>query len=116
MSFYLFSCSIDKKKSLTNLNLKGDVRILTEFGYKAVTKFGETQKDSLQYRLLSDFDENGNIVSEDWIDSGIRNIYKYDSIGKLIQQDNHNESKIPSLLSKEKFIYDEKKNLIEKNK
>lgn len=115
ITFCLFGCSGDKKNSLTDLNLKGDVRILSVFGYKAVIKFGEIEKDSLQNRLLSDFDENGNIVSENWIDSGIRDIYKYDSIGKLIEQDNHNELKTPSLSSKKKFIYDENNNLIEKN-
>jgi len=114
-SFCLFSCSREIKNSLTEKNLKGDIRILTEFGYKPVIKFGEIQKDSLQYKLLSDFDENGNIVSENWLDSGIRNIYKYDSIGKLIEQDNYNELKTPSFSSKKKFIYDVNNNLIEKN-
>jgi hypothetical protein len=113
--FCLLSCSGDKKNSLTDKNLKGDVRILSEFGYRAVFKFGEIQKGSLAYRLLSDFDENGNIVSENWLDSDTRNIYKYDSIGKLIEQDKHNELKTPSLSSKKKFTYDQNNNLIEKN-
>lgn len=115
ISFSFFSCSQEIKNTLKEKNLKGDITILSEFGYKPVIKFGEIQKDSLQYRLLSDFDKNGNIVSENWLDSGIRLIYKYDSIGKLIEQDNHNEFKVPSLSSKKKFIYDVNNNLIQKN-
>jgi hypothetical protein len=116
ITFCLFSCSGNKKNSLTDLNLKGDVRILSEFGYKAIIKFGEIQKDSLQYRLISDFDKNGNLVSENWLDIGIRNIYIYDSIGNLIEDNLYDEKKsISGFTSKKKLIYDEKSNLIEKN-
>ncbi|MGE0021491.1 MAG: hypothetical protein AB7S72_17590 [Draconibacterium sp.] len=59
--FILFSCTNEViKNDLTEKNLKGRVKSITESRYNAIEKFGEVEKDSLIDTTVFVYDEKGN--------------------------------------------------------
>ncbi len=141
----LLSCSNDTTKNdLSNQNLTGKVKTLTESIYKAVDTLGKTQKISLSFMNSYTYDKNGNKSEwreyyagfnrhmesqyESWLPDSLKkknvdnsdgklykkHIYTYDDKGKLIESNTYNQDS--SLFSKSTFIYDDKGNQIEEDK
>ena len=61
----LLGCDNNQKKKnyLTEQNLKGNVKDITEYDYKAISKFGKPEKDSLESNTDFKYDKE---VSKDY--------------------------------------------------
>ena len=122
----LVSCNqSEKKNDLTEENLKGKVKSITENTYEAVEKFGQIEKgdvlvdssavytDDGRFKI---YNEKGNKIEENYYNSNGRlyskTTYKYDEKGNMIE-DNFYDSDDGSLIYKNTYKYDEKGNIIE---
>ena len=125
---YLVSCNqSEKKNDLTEENLKGKVKSITENTYEAVDKCGPIEKGNVlvdSSAVYTDdgrfkiYNEKGNKIEENYYNSNGRlyskATYKYDEKGNMIE-DNFYDSDDGSLIYKNTYKYDEKGNNIEKN-
>ena len=124
---YLVSCNqSEKKNDLTEENLKGKVKSITENTYEAVDKFGQIEKGNVlvdSSAVYTDdgrfkiYNEKGNKIEENYYNSNGRliykNTYKYDEKGNIIEENYYNSN--GRLYSKATYKYDEKGNMIEDN-
>jgi len=115
--FFLFSCfGNHRKNSLSEANIKGKVKILITFQYDASEKFGQAQKENLQFTYTDFYDEQGKIIEKNILNNFQGNefvekiIYEYDEQGNALGK--HYEPN-GDLYGTYKYIYDEKGNLIE---
>ena len=122
----LVSCNqSEKKNDLTEENLKGKVKSITENTYEAVNKFGQIEKGDIlvdSSAVYTDdghfkiYNEKGNKIEENYYNSNGRlyskTTYKYDEKGNMIE-DNFYDSDDGSLIYKNTYKYDEKGNKIE---
>ena len=122
----LVSCNqSEKKNDLTEENLKGKVKSITENTYEAVNKFGQIEKGDIlvdSSAVYTDdghfkiYNEKGNKIEENYYNSNgsliYKNTYKYDEKGNMIE-DNFYDSNDGSLIYKNTYKYDEKGNKIE---
>ena len=122
----LVSCNqSEKKNDLTEENLKGKVKSITENTYEAVDKFGQIEKGDIlvdSSAVYTDdghfkiYNEKGNKIEENYYNSNGRlyskTTYKYDEKGNMIE-DNFYDSDDGSLIYKNTYKYDEKGNKIE---
>ena len=123
----LVSCNqSEKKNDLTEENLKGKVKSITENTYEAVEKFGQIEKgdvlvdssavytDDGRFKI---YNEKGNKIEENYYNSNgsliYKNTYKYDEKGNIIEENYYNSN--GRLYSKTTYKYDEKGNMIEDN-
>ena len=123
----LVSCNqSEKKNDLTEENLKGKVKSITENTYEAVNKFGQIEKgdvlvdssavytDDGRFKI---YNEKGNKIEENYYNSNgsliYKNTYKYDEKGNKIEENYYNSN--GRLYSKTTYKYDEKGNMIEDN-
>ena len=123
----LVSCNqSEKKNDLTEENLKGKVKSITENTYEAVDKFGQIEKGDVlvdSSAVYTDdghfkiYNEKGNKIEENYYNSNgsliYKNTYKYDEKGNKIEENYYNSN--GRLYSKTTYKYDEKGNIIEKN-
>ena len=123
----LVSCNqSEKKNDLTEENLKGKVKSITENTYEAVDKFGQIEKGNVlvdSSAVYTDdgrfkiYNEKGNKIEENYYNSNGRliykNTYKYDEKGNIIEENYYNSN--GRLYSKATYKYDEKGNMIEDN-
>ena len=123
----LVSCNqSEKKNDLTEENLKGKVKSITENTYEAVDKFGQIEKGDVlvdSSAVYTDdghfkiYNEKGNKIEENYYNSNGRliykNTYKYDEKGNIIEENYYNSN--GRLYSKATYKYDEKGNMIEDN-
>ena len=123
----LVSCNqSEKKNDLTEENLKGKVKSITENTYEAVNKFGQIEKGDIlvdSSAVYTDdghfkiYNEKGNKIEKNVYDSNGRfhykYTYKYDEKGNKIEENWYNSD--GSLDSKYTYKYDEKGNIIEEN-
>ena len=124
---YLVSCNqSEKKNDLTEENLKGKVKSITENTYEAVDKFGQIEKGNVlvdSSAVYTDdgrfkiYNEKGNKIEENYYNSNgsliYKNTYKYDEKGNKIEENYYNSN--GRLYSKTTYKYDEKGNMIEDN-
>ena len=123
----LVSCNqSEKKNDLTEENLKGKVKSITENTYEAVDKFGQIEKGDVlvdSSAVYTDdghfkiYNEKGNKIEENYYNSNgsliYKNTYKYDEKGNIIEENYYNSN--GRLYSKTTYKYDEKGNMIEDN-
>ena len=123
----LVSCNqSEKKNDLTEENLKGKVKSITENTYEAVDKFGQIEKGDVlvdSSAVYTDdghfkiYNEKGNKIEENYYNSNgsliYKNTYKYDEKGNKIEENYYNSN--GRLYSKTTYKYDEKGNMIEDN-
>ena len=123
----LVSCNqSEKKNDLTEENLKGKVKSITENTYEAVDKFGQIEKGDIlvdSSAVYTDdghfkiYNEKGNKIEENYYNSNgsliYKNTYKYDEKGNKIEENYYNSN--GRLYSKTTYKYDEKGNMIEDN-
>ena len=121
----LVSCNqSEKKNDLTEENLKGKVKSITENTYEAVDKFGQIEKGDVivdSSAVYTDdghfkiYNEKGNKIEENYYNSNgsliYKNTYKYDEKGNKIEENYYNSN--GRLYSKTTYKYDEKGNKIE---
>ena len=121
----LVSCNqSEKKNDLTEENLKGKVKSITENTYEAVEKFGQIEKGDVlvdSSAVYTDdghfkiYNEKGNKIEENYYNSNgsliYKNTYKYDEKGNKIEENYYNSN--GRLYSKTTYKYDEKGNKIE---
>ena len=69
--FILFSFTGDKgnkiKNDLSELNLKGKVKTLTEIEYKISPNTGKIKEGDMLYKYIYSFNENGNLIRDQFI-------------------------------------------------
>ena len=114
----LVSCNqSEKKNDLTEENLKGKVKSITENTYEAVDKFGQIEKGDVLYDRdfsFTIYDKNGNKIEYISYDSDGRldskYTYKYDENGNMIEDNSYDSD---GLYYKYTYKYDEKGNEIE---
>ena len=118
----LVSCNqSEKKNDLTEENLKGKVKSITENTYEAVDKFGQIEKGDVlvdSSAVYTDdghfkiYNEKGNKIEENYYNSNgsliYKNTYKYDEKGNIIEE-NHYDSN-GRLDSKYTYEYDKNNN------
>ena len=123
----LVSCNqSEKKNDLTEENLKGKVKSITENTYEAVDKFGQIEKGDVlvdSSAVYTDdghfkiYNEKGNKIEENYYNSNgsliYKNTYKYDKKGNIIEEKSYYPD--GSLIYKNTYKYDEKGNKIEDN-
>ena len=91
----LVSCNqSEKKNDLTEENLKGKVKSITENTYEAIEKFGQIEKGDVSYYAYA--------------------VTIYNEKGDRIEENHYNSD--GSLLYKYTYKYDKKENIIEKNR
>ena len=93
---YVFLQPIDKN-SLIEENIKGDVKLLSEYSFVAIEKFGDAIKGEMKrenyetdYRNI--YNEKGNIIEEsNYETDGVfrKTIYKYDGNENKIETNNY---------------------------
>ena len=116
----------EKKNDLTEENLKGKVKSITENTYEAVDKFGQIEKGDVlvdSSAVYTDdghfkiYNEKGNKIEENYYNSNgsliYKNTYKYDEKGNNIEEYHYDED--GKFNYKYTYKYDEKGNNIEKN-
>ena len=118
----LVSCNqSEKKNDLTEENLKGKVKSITENTYEAVDKFGQIEKGDVlvdSSAVYTDdghfkiYNEKGNKIEENYYNSNgsliYKNTYKYDEKGNNIEKNNHDSN--GRLDSKYTYEYDKNNN------
>ena len=123
----LVSCNqSEKKNDLTEENLKGKVKSITENTYEAVDKFGQIEKGDIlvdssavytDYGRFKIYNEKGNKIEENYYNSNgsldFKDTYKYDEKGNKIEKNRYNSD--GSLYYKVTYKYDGKGNKIEVN-
>ena len=123
----LVSCNqSEKKNDLTEENLKGKVKSITENTYEAVDKFGQIEKGDVlvdSSAVYTDdghfkiYNKKGNKIEENIYDSNGKFVrkttYKYDKKGNIIEEKSYYPD--GSLIYKNTYKYDEKGNKIEDN-
>lgn len=122
----LVSCNqSEKKNDLTEENLKGKVKSITENTYEAVDKFGQIEKGDIlvdSSAVYTDdghfkiYNEKGNKIEENYYNSNgsliYKNTYKHDKNVNIIEECRYN--KFGRLREKDTYKYDENGNNIEK--
>lgn len=122
----LVSCNqSEKKNDLTEENLKGKVKSITENTYEAVDKFGQIEKGDIlvdSSAVYTDdgrfkiYNEKGNKIEENYYNSNgsliYKNTYKYDENGNKIEECHYEDG---SLDKKYTYEYDENGNKMEEN-
>ena len=118
----LVSCNqSEKKNDLTEENLKGKVKSITENTYEAVDKFGQIEKgdvlvdssavytDDGRFKI---YNEKGNKIEENYYNSNgsliYKTTYKYDEKGNNIEKNNYDSN--GRLDSKYTYEYDKNNN------
>ena len=114
----LVSCNqSEKTNDLTEENLKGKVKSITENTYEAVEKFGQIEKDITISSYFHIYNEKGNKIEENRYNSDGRLDYKstdkYDEKGNKIEINYYDSD--GRLDYKSTYKYDEKGNNIEGN-
>ena len=118
----LVSCNqSEKKNDLTEENLKGKVKSITENTYEAVDKFGQIEKGDIlvdSSAVYTDdghfkiYNEKGNKIEENYYNSNgsliYKNTYKYDEKGNKIEENYYNSN--GRLDSKYTYEYDKNNN------
>lgn len=118
----LVSCNqSEKKNDLTEENLKGKVKSITENTYEAVDKFGQIEKGDVlvdSSAVYTDdghfkiYNEKGNKIEENYYNSNgsliYKNTYKYDEKGNNIEKNNYDSN--GRLDSKYTYEYDKNNN------
>jgi len=118
----LVSCNqSEKKNDLTEENLKGKVKSITENTYEAVDKFGQIEKGDVlvdSSAVYTDdghfkiYNEKGNKIEENYYNSNgsliYKNTYKYDEKGNNIEKNNYDSN--GRLDSKHTYEYDKNNN------
>ena len=118
----LVSCNqSEKKNDLTEENLKGKVKSITENTYEAVDKFGQIEKGDIlvdSSAVYTDdghfkiYNEKGNKIEENYYNSNGRlyskTTYKYDEKGNNIEKNNYDSN--GRLDSKHTYEYDKNNN------
>ena len=108
---FLVSCiGNQRKNSLSEENIKGKVKTLTTYQFKASEKFGQAQKEKLSFTTTNFYNEKGNIIEQNlsYLTSGEltqKRIYEYDEQGNAIGKD-YNKDGIHQYTYKN--IYDKK--------
>jgi hypothetical protein len=113
VSFVIFTSSGQKTtNSLTNLNLEGGVKSATERRFDASEgASGEVKKMQQYMKLVTSFNENGNMLSFYWYESGNlerRDSILYDSKNQKTEEDLYDGK--GSLQKKIVHTYDDKGN------
>ena len=113
VSITFYSC--DKKNSLSELNLKGNVESVVESTYEAEEKFGDIEKDEFEYSFKQEFNEDGNKFEETWYDEEgeltSKWKFEYDDDGNQIEETQYKEE--GELAARWKYKYDDDGNLVE---
>ena len=116
----LVSCKqSEKKNDLTEENLKGKVKSITENTYEAVDKFGQIEKGDVSYYAyaVTIYNEKGNKIEENHYNSyGMlyeKYTYKYDENGNNIEECHYEDG---ILSKKHTYKYDENGNNIQKRR
>ena len=108
LTLLIFACSDDetKKNDLTESNLYGKVRSLTEKEYEPIEKFGEITKGEIIYVNKETYDDKGNMIEISSYNSdgslAIKYIFEYDDKGNKTERSIYNSD--GSLDSK--YIYE----------
>ena len=117
----VFICApgTDKKNSLEEQNLNGDVKTLKEFWYDPVVQSGTITRasETPNQSFMSSFDENGNQIDMKYYSGGnlyFEMKYTYDAKGHLIADQKYNER--GDLKEENRYTYDAKGNKSEKHK
>jgi hypothetical protein len=105
---------IDTKSKLSEQDLKGNVKYISELQYEATYKFGEIEKSRFFGREYSEFDEFGNkkLGRYFFVDDDIKYVNDYDANNNIIETNYYESDTI--LVIKIKYKYDLKGNEIEK--
>ena len=120
----LVSCNqSEKKNDLTEENLKGKVKSITENTYEAVDKFGQIEKGDVlvdssavytDYGRFKIYNEKGNKIEENRYDSDgsldFKDTYKYDEKGNKIEINNYNSDGRLDSKTTYKYEYDKNNN------
>jgi len=110
--FILLSCSSERvKNSLTHQNIKGKVKSIEEFSYDVKEKYGELQRNNLESRSLTNFNEKGQEINRQVFDRDNNEIFhrtfNYNRIGEIIDCTViYGDSK-----NKQMYIYDDSGNI-----
>lgn len=87
LSIFVCSCS-EKKNSLKEINLKGNVRAIEQIDYSIAEKFVEIKKGDMLSIEIYNFSKNGNLLEKKdfWPDAKLRYTmtYKYNEEGNQI--------------------------------
>ncbi len=125
--FLLSSCS-QVKSDLTKVHLKGKVKSITEYTYSATEKFGKAQKDKLTSKIISNYNDKGNLTTQSTYEmknsSFMVDSFTYNSNSKLTESSTHilgqTDSMVKAIIGalaiKFSYIYDKEGNEIERNK
>ncbi|MFJ1328804.1 hypothetical protein [Capnocytophaga canimorsus] len=114
--FLCVGCVKESEQVVENVsqkqNLRGKIKVIREFSFKASEKLGQFVKEKLQGEAYSIFDEKGNIVEETYY-SNYKSIFKYDNKGNITEQ--HLYTGEGSYEGKYIYKYDEKGNITEEH-
>jgi hypothetical protein len=114
----LFSCTHEKKKvknDLVTMNLKGEVKSITSYSYKAIENSGKVEKDSLKGAGVEIYNSSGFLVLDSSImknRNGFKLIQIFDEHNNRLERKLYKYGKLKAKTIKK---YDEKNNVIEEN-
>jgi hypothetical protein len=116
MSILIIGCDSEQKEnSLTEQNIKGDVKSISATTYKAIERFGEIEKDSIALSFGFDYNEEGNQVGQIYYNSdgslGGKSTYEYDEEGNQVESTAYNSD--GNISWKSTYEYDEEGNQVE---
>jgi hypothetical protein len=105
---------IDTKSKLSEQNLQGNVKYISESDYEATYKFGEIEKSKLICRYYTQFDKFGKkkLGKEKSFGEEIKYVNNYDANNNIIETNFYKSDTI--LAIKIKYKYDQNGNEIEK--
>jgi YD repeat-containing protein len=113
-----YSCdeNTTKKNDLTLMGFHGNIETIVETEYNLSTKFGEEQIGDMSRKIITKFNNDGNVIEQNRYDSHgalmVKWKYTYDENGNMIER-NMYDSDVESEV-KWKCTYDENDNIIEK--
>lgn len=110
--------SMKINNDLSMLDLKGEVKCLTETTYNVVDKIGEIQSQDVQSKITTLFNEKGNKIERKYYwaynNKEYKYTYEYDDKGYLIEEIYYQIFKsFTRFISKSIYKYDKKGNMIE---
>lgn len=117
ISSFFWSFTNAKENDLLKAKIKGPVKVIEEFRYSTVVKFGKKHKYTLVDKCISRYDKNGNLTeslydhSNDLFD--VRDTYEYDLNGKLLEHKRFNLD--DKIMSRIVYTYNEKNQVKELN-
>ncbi len=114
-----FSCSNEKaKKGEKTVTSKAKIKSIRETEFKAIDKFGETQKGDIQRVIITHGKQNGNKSDRSYYDPdgslNEKGIYEYDEKGNIYAVNVYNSA--GNLEYRFLFKDDEKGNVVEMDK